>query len=215
MAKNFYSETKMTLASTSNSGSAAAEPLACAVFIVAAFILSGAAHVLWLRSAASMRFSFPIDCGLSFRGKRIFGDHKMLRGFVVIVPATSAAFLLLYVFVRIAAPAFAAQLWSAAPWQYAALGLWAGFGFMAGELPNSFVKRRLEILPGGLPAHPSARSVCLVADRVDSILGMLTALSVVVSVPALTWIYVVFVGAGIHWTFSVVLFALGVKERTA
>ena len=162
-----------------------------------------------------MRFSFPIDCGLSFRGKRIFGDHKMLRGFVVIVPATSAAFLLLYVFVRIAVPAFAAQLWSAAPWQYAALGLWAGFGFMAGELPNSFVKRRLEILPGGLPAHPSARSVCLVADRVDSILGMLTALSVVVSVPALTWIYVVFVGAGIHWTFSVVLFALGVKERTA
>ena len=215
MAKNFSSETKMTLASTSNSGSAAAEPLACAVFIVAAFILSGAAHVLWLRSAASMRFSFPIDCGLSLRGKRIFGDHKMSRGFVVIVPATGAAFLMLYVFVRTAAPAFAAQLWSAAPWQYAAFGLWAGFGFMAGELPNSFVKRRLEIPPGRLPAHPSARSVCLVADRVDSILGMLGALSVVVSVPTLTWIYVILVGAGIHWTFSVVLFALGVKERMA
>src|SRR5438093_13539315 len=85
VVKNFSSETKMTLASTSNSGSAAAEPLACAVFIVVAFILSGAAHVLWLRSAASRRFSFPIDCGLSLRGKRIFRDLEISRGFVVIV----------------------------------------------------------------------------------------------------------------------------------
>src|SRR5206468_12000874 len=104
VVKNFSSETKMTLASTSNSGSAATEPLACAVFIVAAFILSGVAHVLWLRSAASMRFSVPIDCGLSFRGKRIFGDHKMLRGFVFIVPSPSAAFLQPYVFIRIPPP---------------------------------------------------------------------------------------------------------------
>src|SRR2546428_13320390 len=173
----------MTLASTSNSGSAAAEPLACAVFIVVAFILSGAAHVLWLRSAASMRFSFPIDCGLSLRGKRIFGDHKMSRGFVVIVPATGAAFLMLYVFVRTAAPAFAAQLWSAAPWQYAAFGLWAGFGFMAGGLPNLFVKRRAEVLPGRLPPRPPARSGFLVADRVDCILGNQGALSASDAVP--------------------------------
>src|SRR5438128_376577 len=123
VAKNFSSETKMTLASTSNSGSAAAEPLACAVFIVAAFILSGAAHVLWLRSAASMRFSFPIDCGLSLRGKRIFGDHKMSRGFVVIVPATGAAFLMLYVFVRKAATGDSA--WSTARASLSSIGLFS------------------------------------------------------------------------------------------
>src|SRR5439155_2634733 len=110
VAKNFSSETKMTLASTSNSGSAAAEPLACAFFIIAAFILSGAAHVLWLRSAASQRLAFPIDCGLSLGGKRIFGDHKMVRGFIVIVPATAAAFFLLSVGLRNGAPALAAQL---------------------------------------------------------------------------------------------------------
>jgi CDP-2,3-bis-(O-geranylgeranyl)-sn-glycerol synthase len=206
----------MTPASASNAENfVSPEPMACAVFIVAAFVFSGAAHVLWLRSAASMKFGFPIDFGLSLNGKRILGGHKMLRGFVVMVPATGAAFFLLFVAVRMAIPCFAAQLWTAAPWQYAVWGAWAGLGFMAGELPNSFVKRRLKIPPGGLPALPSGRSICFVADRVDSILGMLAALSIVVSVPVMTWIYVIVAGAGIHWTFSVVLFALGVKERMA
>src|SRR5207253_10600407 len=125
-ATSFSSKTRMTPA------------LVCALFIIAAFILSGAAHALWLRSAASQRFAFPIDCGLSLGGKRIFGDHKMFRGFIVIVPDTEPAFLMLSVVLGNAAPALAAQLWMLTPWNYAVVGLWAGFGFMAGELPNSF-----------------------------------------------------------------------------
>jgi len=193
----------------------APDALACAVFIIAAFILSGAAHVLWLRSAASQRFAFPIDCGLSLGGKRIFGDHKMFRGFIVIVPATGTAFLLLSVVLGNAAPALAAQLWMLTPWNYAVVGLWAGFGFMAGELPNSFIKRRLDVPPGGLPAHSWIRAICLVADRVDSIIGGLISMNLFVSMPAMTWIYLIVAGAGIHWMFSAVLFACGVKERMA
>jgi len=180
-----------------------------------AFILSGAAHVLWLRSAASQRLALPIDFGLTFGGRRIFGDHKMLRGFVVIIPATGIAFLLLFTLIRSAAPAFAAQLWTLTPWHYALLGAWAGLGFIAGELPNSFIKRRLAIPPGGLPLDPTVRLLCLIVDRIDSIVGMLLALSLVVSMPPLTWMIVVLVGVGIHWAFSVALFALGVKERMA
>ncbi len=191
------------------------EPLACALFIIAAFILSGAAHVLWLRSTASQWLAFPIDCGLSLGGKRIFGGHKMFRGFIVIVPATGIAFFLLSVVLERVAPALAAQLWMLTPWNYAVVGLWAGFGFMAGELPNSFVKRRLEVPPGGLPVHSWIRSICLVTDRVDSIIGALITMNLFVSMPAMTWIYVIVAGAGIHWMFSVVLFACGVKERMA
>ena len=162
-----------------------------------------------------MRFGIPLDGGLSFKGKRVFGDHKMLRGFVVMIPAAGAAFFLIFTIVRSAAPDLAAQLWPMAPWQYAAIGSWAGFGFMAGELPNSFLKRRLAIPPGEAPSQPVRRLVFFIVDRVDSIAGMLLALSVVVSLPMWTWIYVAGLGAGIHWAFSAVLFAFGVKERSA
>jgi len=206
----------MTLAYASRVNPAAVpNALACAVFIITAFVLSGVAHVVWLRSAASMRLAFPVDCGISFRGKRLFGDHKMLRGFVMMIPATGAAFWLLFVIFQTAFPNLASRLWTFAPREYAVLGLWAGFGFMAGELPNSFMKRRLDIAPGTIPLQSSVRYICLIADRVDSILGMLLALSVIVVVPALTWIYVISFGAAIHWSFSAMLFVLGVKQRIA
>src|SRR5689334_9909396 len=188
----------MTLASGFSSElTASPEALQCATFIIAAFTLSGVAHIFWLRIPASLRLAFPIDCGVSLFGKRLFGDHKMLRGFVVMVPATGASFALLFILMRSVIPEFATRLWSAAPWHYAALGAWAGFGFMAGELPNSFIKRRLGITPGDIPSHPAARWACLLVDRLDSILGMLAAMSIVVTVPALTWLYVLVFGAGI------------------
>jgi len=188
-------------------------PLACAGFVIAAFVASGAAQVLWLRSRLSMKCGFPLDCGVSIGGKRIFGDHKMLRGFVVIVPATGVVFGLFSVVLREYAPLIESQLWGLTPWQYAALGCWAGFGFMAGELPNSFVKRRLSIPPGAAPAGPLFRTLVFVADHLDSIVGMLLALSVMVTVPLLTWLSVIGVGLGIHCGFSALLCVCGVKER--
>jgi CDP-2,3-bis-(O-geranylgeranyl)-sn-glycerol synthase len=188
---------------------------ACAAFIVVAFVLAGIAHVLWLRSKVSRRFAFPMDGGHSLHGHRIFGDHKMIRGFMVMIPAAGVAFGLLFLLIRTAAPEVAARLWPQSPLAYCALGLLAGLGFMAGELPNSFIKRQLGIEPGGIPVHPVLRAVFLLADRVDSIAGMLLSLSLAVSVPAWTFLYVVSFGIGIHWIFSAVLFAFGVKERRA
>src|SRR5213076_1888829 len=91
---------------------------------------------------------------------------------------------------------------SLSPSAYGALGLIAGLGFMAGELPNSFIKRRLVIEPGKAPVHPVLRGVFLLADRVDSIVGMLLSMSLAVSVPSWTWVYVIGFGMGIHWVFS-------------
>ena len=66
-------------------------------------------------------------------------------------------------------------MWQLTPAGYAALGAWAGFGFMAGELPNSFVKRRFGILPGQAPASSLTAAICFTIDRIDSIVGMLAA----------------------------------------
>ena len=106
-------------------------------------------------------------------------------------------------------------LWALAPRQYALLGLWTGFGFMLAELPNSFLKRQLDVAPGAAPKHPVGKSVCFLLDRFDSILGLLFAAALVVPTPWELWALLLLAGSVVHWLFSVLLFALGVKERPA
>ena len=69
------------------------------------------------------------------------------------VPAAAGAFALLAVLV---ADRGVAGLWNLSASSYAVLGAWPRLGFMAGELPNSFIKRQLDIPPGGAPHSRSA-----------------------------------------------------------
>ena len=84
----------------------------------------------------------------------MFGEHKTLRGFVVMIPAAAVSFVALAA--AVGDPA-AAGLWPLTPLGYAGLGAFAGFGFMAGELPNSFIKRQLGIRPGDCPPGAAPR----------------------------------------------------------
>lgn len=191
------------------------DPLAAALFLTAAFILAGLAHSAWLRTALSRRLMMPLDGGVEFRGRRVFGDNKTVRGFVVIVPAAALAFAGLAAAISWVNADAMSLLWPLSTSRYAALGALAGFGFMAGELPNSFVKRQLDIAPGRAPRGALAAAVAFIADRVDSILGMLVALSIAVPTPAMLWLYVLLIGPGIHLGFSALLYRLGVKARAA
>lgn len=186
----------------------------CTVSLIVAFVVAGVVQTLWLRSQVSLRFSAPLDRGRTLRGKRIFGDSKTWRGFVVMVPAVGVVFVALGV-LRVYVPAFQQGLWHLTLWQYGLLGCWVGFGFMVGELPNSFLKRRLGIGPGETPDQSWARPLCFILDQVDSIVVALLALSIMVPTPAATWISLIVLGAGIHWLFNIVLFMLGVKARPA
>ena len=108
-----------------------------------------------------------------------------------------------------------AGLWDLSPASYALLGVWTGFGFMAGELPNSFLKRQLGIEPGEMAGGPISRWALFALDRCDSILGLLLALSLVVPTTWEIWIGMLLIGAGIQWLFNVVLYLMRVMSRPA
>jgi hypothetical protein len=182
----------------------------CGVFLLLAFTLAGAAQTAWFASPASRAFAWPLDGGARLRGRRVFGANKTVRGFVVMVPAAAAAFALL----RAAAP-HSLDLWDFPPATYALLGALAALGFMVGELPNSFIKRQLDIAPGGAPLNTAATILQFVVDRLDSGVGMLLALALAVPVPWTTWMVVLLAGPVIHWSFSLVMFRLGLKARAA
>ena len=191
------------------------DPLYCGLFLIVAFVLAGLLQSLWLRSRVSQVLAIPLDGGRTFRGRPILGENKTLRGFVVMIPAAALAFAAVAIVVSLPRGVPPPTLWQLTPAGYAALGAWAGFGFMAGELPNSFVKRRFGILPGQAPASGLVAAICFTIDRTDSIVGMLAALTVAVPTPWMTWVLVLILGPLIHWLFSWWLFRLGVKRRPA
>jgi CDP-2,3-bis-(O-geranylgeranyl)-sn-glycerol synthase len=186
------------------------DPIACGVFVLLAFTLAGVAQTVWFASSMSHAFALPLDFGLRVRGRRVLGANKTLRGFVVMVPAVAAAFALL----GSTAPA-SLGVWDLPVQSFAALGAVAGFGFMAGELPNSFVKRQLDIAPGAATFRRLGTVVQFVVDRLDSGVGLLLGMSLMVPVPWQTWAVVLVAGPAIHWTFSLLMFRLGLKARAA
>lgn len=186
---------------------------ASALFIVVAMSLAGLAHGLWMRSAVSRRFCIPLDAGFTWRGRRLFGEHKTWRGFMVIVPASGLAFGLLGALIGTGSGV--SSLWGLGPLGLTLLGVWAGFCFMTGELPNSFYKRRRNIAPGSVPTSGWERRFCLLVDRFDSTVALLIGMSLVVPVHWTTWIWVLVLGPIVHFGFSVLLYAIGVKARVA
>ncbi len=109
------------------------------------------------------KLGMPIDGGKTFRGKRIFGDHKTLRGFIVgtLVGLGTAALQMLL---------FANFSWVvdiAGPIDYSdpivlLLGAALGFGALAGDAIKSFFKRQFSV-PSGHSWFPF--------DQIDYILG--------------------------------------------
>jgi hypothetical protein len=199
------------------SGSSASGPdaAACTLFLIAAFILAGLVQTAWLKSRISNRFAVPLDGGATLRGRRIFGANKTWKGLVVMVPAVGIAFWVVAVGMELPWPAALTDLWPLTPAGYFVLGCWAGLGFMLGELPNSFIKRQLDVAPGKPPANPAGRVLCFLIDQTDSVLGALLALSLIVKVPWPAWICILLAGPLVHWLFNVLLMLLGVKAKAA
>jgi CDP-2,3-bis-(O-geranylgeranyl)-sn-glycerol synthase len=188
-------------------------PVVCAAFVLLAFVPAGLAHSLWLRTRWAAACRLPLDGGLTCRGRRLFGDNKTLAGFMVLPLAVGLSFGLL----RLTGDGLAAEwrrgLWPLSAAGFGLLGCWTGIGFMAGELPNSFVKRQLGVAPGAAPAGSLARLACFTADRLDSLAGAFLAQALVVEVSLGYAACILLVGPGLHWLFSDLLFLLGVKGR--
>jgi hypothetical protein len=89
----------------------------------------------------------PLDFGHTFRGKRVFGDHKTWRGFVINLLGCSLGTLIqTWLLEKCLFPPWL-PLVNYEEWGWL-LGLLMGLGMTVGELPNSFLKRRMGISPG-------------------------------------------------------------------
>ena len=131
---------------------------------------------------------------------RLFGSNKTWRGVVV-----------MFTGVVVATGAFWGWLPDSLrdePWLL--VGALIGLGTVAGELPNSFVKRRLGIAPGARRTTPLGIAL-IVFDQADFVPAIALALLPVWTMPLGTLVLGFAAVAAVHFGVNVVGYAIGAR----
>ena len=173
-------------------------------------LLGGAVlHGLCLRYRWLGFLARPIDGGRIVRGRPLFGRSKTFRGPVAVATGAGAVFALQQGLLHRCGPFASIELID-----YASQPIWLGAALGAAaelsELPNSFVKRRLGIEPGGT-ARGLLAVVFYLWDQLDVLLGFWLAGSLVVAVTPLRVAASIALVAGIHPLLTVAGYLLGMR----
>jgi hypothetical protein len=187
--------------------------LLLAFWIAAPVIFAGALHIAAIRlNLCPSLARISLDGGLTFRSRRIFGDNKTLRGLVLMVAFTiftTAAEAALAAHVEWAREITPRQLLSAGPFKWGAL---LGLGYVLGELPNSFLKRQIDIAPGA-PGSGFLAPVFWIVDQIDSLAGALIAMAPIWVPPWPVIVAMLVVTLVVHPLAALGMVMLGLKER--
>lgn len=108
---------------------------------------AGIANMVPVLFSRTLKFlDVPVDGGRTFRGQRLFGDHKTWRGMILAPLFGLLTFLLQRYLSRFG---FFSAL---SLFDYQNMSIWIGvllgFGAIVGDLVKSFFKRRAKIAPG-------------------------------------------------------------------
>ncbi len=190
-------------------------PIAQALWLALPVTLAGLTHV-WVIE----RDSFPrlakvrIDAGLELRGRPLFGANKTLRGALVMIGASVFWTVVVDFIARALGIDDSIRFIAYERLGSVALGLVLGLAYVVGELPNSLLKRQLDIAPGGA-ARGRMRAVFWVIDQLDSSVAILAALSLI-RAPSLGFIAtLVVLTLAVHPSVAALMVALGLKQRIA
>ena len=153
-------------------------------------IVGGVLNMVWVKLPILKSWQKPMDGGKKLKdGRRIFGDNKTWKGFFGMIAFTAISAWVFGVFGFFS-------------------GAWLGFAYVVAELPNSFIKRRLDVPPG-----KSGGIVQTFFDQADSAIGY--ALLLFVVYPA-TWqdmAGLVVIGTITHYIVNILLFFAKLKNQ--
>ena len=174
-------------------------------------IFSNVLHMFFVRFQWLSFLAHPLDCNKNFRGKRIFGDSKTLRGMIIVTLFTAVfAEIQKYILLnnQILQPYSILSFYEIHAFVY---GLGLGFFYMIFELPNSFIKRQLDIQPG-MRSQQSSWFLFSLLDKADSIIGAVLYLCIFYNISWQFGIITILAGTGIHLFFNVLLYFLGLRK---
>ena len=180
------------------------------IFLGSPLLLAAIAQGLCIKYDWLSRLRRPIDFGKSYKGKRIFGDHKTWRGLTINVFFCSLGAII---------QAWLQSKGDLPQWlflldyksQALTIGILIGFGMTVGELPNSFLKRRFGIPPGKSREGPLGVAF-FISDQVDLTIGIWVFLFFLIRPSLWLVLWSLLLTLALHLAVSSVGYLLGMRK---
>ena len=185
--------------------------LAGVAYLLVPLLGGGILHGLVMKYDWLAFLKRPIDGGREWNGKPLFGANKTYRGALAVGIGAAIVLGVQSSVLHHAAPAQRLELFDYGAVSGWLLGFAVGFVSMLAELPNSLLKRRLDVGPGQSGRGLTGAALYLL-DQVDLLLGAWLVLAIVVDV-RLRWV-VLSIGlvVVIHQLLTWATYALGMRK---
>ena len=187
------------------------------LFLIAILVCAGATNMAFVKAPVLRSWSRPMDGGIRLRdGKRLFGNNKTWKGFIGMIAITAICLA--------AAEGLAANFphirqLSLIPfedlrfpfnaWFFGAV--W-GLAYVLAELPNSFLKRRVDI-PPGKNVSGTKGFLFLVLDQADSVIACVLVLPLFSSIAWVDAFALIVLGSIAHYLTNLGLFVVHLKKQ--
>lgn len=180
-------------------------------------VLAGIVHMVFIKLPLLRGLEIPIDGGkILGDGKRLFGDNKTWKGFLGMPIGGLIGFGL---HASLASHFEAVAKWTVVDFNnlgifqnYWVLGLVFGLGYILAELPNSYVKRRIDIAPG-TNKEGIVGKIFLIIDQIDSVIGCTIVYALVIPMTVADIMALTVIGGIYHYVFAVLLYFVGLKKQ--
>ena len=87
-----------------------------------------------------------------------------------------------------------------------------GLAYMIFELPNSFIKRRIDI-PDGKTVKGFRGTIFFIVDQIDSMLGVMLVLKLLSNITLFQYIHYVMLGGLTHIAINIILYKLKIRRN--
>lgn len=186
-------------------------------YLMLPVILGGIFNMVLVKLPVLEGLKTPMDRGrIMADGRRLWGDNKTWKGFLGMIVLTAffmACFHMLYrssdwarsvsLIPYGSFPNLGYSLFWGAVW---------GFGYVLFELPNSYVKRRINIDPGKKGGGVAGK-VFTVVDQADSVIGCVIFLMLFYRPTLIDALVIVVLATLFHYVINILLYLVGLKKQ--
>lgn len=180
-------------------------------------ILAGILNMFFTKTKIYNLYKYPIDGGKKFfDGQDIFGKNKTWIGFFSMIVFNIISQIIVgffcknidflngrnYVYIRLDNNLINNIM----------VGFFLGLAYVVFELPNSFIKRRLNILPGKTDRGIKG-IIFFIVDQIDSIVGVTLVLSIWYKMSTLQFFLFILLGAVTHIVINLILYIIKIRKN--